>query len=296
MSINEPTSPEQLLIETFPDVTHQPLSPAEPLPISPDDPPWGIPAALLVWGISVLLLIIVQVIATVPYVVYKAFTHGSMEALGTDPNLIFIAILSVFPTHALTFLVVWFVVTNRGRRPLWSTLGWHWPKNFGPWITIGLAIVLLALGTLVTWLIGGNETQLDLIINSSLKTRFATAILAAVTGPLVEELVYRGVLYPALQRTLGAIWAVAIVSLLFVTVHVPQYYSNFGVLAVILLLSVSLTLVRARSRSLLPSYVVHLVFNGIQAVILIVQPFVGKPAENKAVTGFLIQTISRFLS
>jgi membrane protease YdiL (CAAX protease family) len=296
VSINEPTSPEQLLIETFPDVTHQPVSPAEPLPINPDDPPWGIPLAMLVWVISVLLLILVQLIVTVPYVVYKALTHGSMEALGTDPNLIFIAILSVFPTHALTFLVVWFVVTNRGRRPFWSTLGWHWPKNFRPWITIGLAVVLLALGSLVTWLIGGNETQLDLIINSSLKTRFATAILAAVTGPLVEELVYRGVLYPALQKALGAIAAVAIVSLLFVTVHVPQYYSNFGVLAVILLLSVSLTLVRARSRSLLPSYVMHLVFNGIQAVILIVQPFVGKPAENKAVTGFLIQTISRLLT
>lgn len=296
MSINEPTPSEQLLIETFADEPHRPLSPAEPLPINPDDPPWGIPAGLLVWGISVLLLILLQLIVTVPYVVYKVLTHASMENLATDPTLIFISILSVFPTHALTFLVVWFVVTKRGRRPFWSTLGWHWPKNFGPWITIGLAILLLALGSLLTWLVGGNETQLDMIINSSLKTRFATAFLAAVTGPFIEELVYRGVLYPALHRTLGAIWAVAIVSVLFVAVHVPQYYSNLGVIAVILFLSVSLTLVRARSRSLLPSYVMHLVFNGIQAVILIVQPFVGKPAENKAVTGFLIQTISRLLT
>lgn len=297
MSINETASPDQLLIETYPGPAQQQPSPPALVTTNPDDPPWGVSQAVLVWFISVALLVFVPILAALPYVLYKFLTYGSANDLGTDPNLIFFSILGVVPTHILTALVVWFVVTNRGRRPFWRTLGWRWPKNFGPWMTIGSAVLLLAAGMLITRLLGGSETQLDQIINSSLKTRFATAFLAAVTGPLVEELVYRGVLYSAFQRALGVSAAVAIVSALFAGVHVLQYYNNLGVIAVISLLSVSLTLVRARSGSLLPSYVMHLVFNGIQAVVLVVQPFVGKSAiEKEAAAGFLIHTLSRLIT
>jgi membrane protease YdiL (CAAX protease family) len=77
---------------------------------------------------------------------------------------------------------------------------------------------------------------------------------------------------------------------------VLQYYNNLGVIAVIAFLSISLTLVRARSGSLLPSYVMHLVFNGIQAVILIVQPFAGKPAAENQVGGFIVHSLARLFS
>jgi len=65
---------------------------------------------------------------------------------------------------------------------------------------------------------------------------------------------------------------------------------------VITLLSVSLTLVRARTGNLLPCYVMHLVFNGIQGVFLVVEPFIEKYAQQrKAVTGFLMATLLRLL-
>lgn len=248
------------------------------------------------WPLSVVLLAVVPLVTAIPYLVYKQLTSGSVAGLGTDPNLIFFTILGVLPAHVLTFVVVWFIVTQRGRRPFWPTVGWTWPQNFRPLKTIGLAVLLLAAGSALTWQIGGKETQLDQIINSSLKARFATAFLAAVTGPLVEELIYRGIIYSAFQRVFGMVAAVAVVSVLFAGVHVPQYYNNLGVLAVILLLSISLTLVRARSGSLLPSYVMHLVFNGIQAVILVLQPFVGNPATEPQVSGFLIHAVRSLFS
>lgn len=297
VSINDPTSPEQLLVETYAGATDQHPSSPSFVAINPDDPGWGVLQAALLWIISVALLVFVPLLAIIPYLIYKIALNGSTEALGTDANLIFISILGVLPAHILTFMAVWFVVTNRGRRPFWQTLGWAWPRNFGPWKTIGLAVLLLALGVLITKLWGGSETQLDQIINSSLKARFATAFLAAVTGPLVEELIYRGVMYPALQRAMGMGWAVAVVSALFGGVHLIQYFKNLGVIAVIALLSVSLTLVRARTGRLLPSYVMHLVFNGIQSIILLVQPFVEEPAaEKKAALGFLVHGLLQFLT
>jgi len=294
VSINETASPDKVLLETYSDApAQQPRQPPSAA-INPDDPPWGLSQAVLVWVISVVLLFFVPLLAIIPYVAYKVLAQGSTEGLGTDANLIFISILAVLPTHILTFLVVWFVVTSRGRRPFWETLGWSWPRNFGPWKTIGLAILLLLVAGLITRFLGGGETQLERIINSSLKTRFATACLAALTAPLVEELIYRGVLYSAFQRAIGTTAAIVMVSALFAGVHVLQYFNNLGVIAVITLLSVSLTLLRARTGRVLPSYVMHLVFNGVQAVILIVEPFVGKPSpENTSQIGLLVLSFIR---
>ena len=163
-----------------------------------------------------------------------------------------------------------------------------------PWKTILLAVALLVVGVLFTQFLGGKETSLDQIINSSLKARFATAFLAFATAPLVEELIFRGVLYPALQRAIGMVAAVAIVTVLFAGIHVFQYYDNFGVVAVITMLSLSLTLLRARTGRLLPSFVIHLVFNGLQAAYLILQPFVGKSStDSKPVVGFFFHYLSR---
>ncbi|MDQ6652566.1 MAG: CPBP family intramembrane metalloprotease [Acidobacteriota bacterium] len=290
-------SPVEPLIEASPDASDRRRSPPAFMSTTPNDPPWGVSQALLIWVISIALLFIVPLLAIIPYVLYRFLLYGSVEGLGTDANLIFISIISVLPAHILTFLIIWFMVTNRGGRAFWQTFGWTWPENFGPWKTIGLALGLFVLAGFITWLVGGSETQLDQVINSSLRARFATAFLAAATGPLVEELIYRGVLYSALQRAMGMIWAVAVVSILFAGVHVLQYYKNLGVIAVIVILSVSLTLVRAFTGRLLPSYVMHLVFNGIQALYLVLQPFVGKPSvEKNAAVGFIIHNLSRLLS
>ena len=296
MSTNEPVSPDRALIDAYAHTSDQETSQPVPTEINPDDPPWGVGWAVLIFVASLLILVFMQIAVAVPYVVYKTMSGGSTVGLDTDPTLIFYSILGVVPAHILTFLMIWFLVSNRGRRPFWQTLGWTFPQSFGLWKTIVLAVVLLGVGVLFTQLLGGKETALDQIINSSFKARFATAFLAFATAPLVEELIFRGVLYPALQRAIGMIGAVAIVTILFAGIHVFQYFDNFAVVAVITMLSLTLTLLRAYTRRLLPSFVLHLVFNGIQAAFLVLQPFVGRFSNNsKPAVGFLIHHLSRLL-
>jgi uncharacterized protein len=66
--------------------------------------------------------------------------------------------------------------------------------------------------------------------------------------------------------------AVIFVTLLFALVHVPQYWGSVATIAAILSLSFVLTLLRAWTGKLLPCVATHLVFNGIQAVILLLAP------------------------
>jgi len=268
------------VVESPGGVSYQPPA-TTPAIINPDNPPWGALAAFGTWFGSIIFLIFVPIFTALPYMVYAAArgTGGPSESFLADKNLIFFSVLGVFPAHLLTLGFAWLIVTRAGRYPFWETLGWKWPANFGPWKSVGIALLLLGIGMLITYFVGGKTTQLDELINSSYRTRVTTAILAATTAPLVEEVVYRGVLYSAFKRAVGVFASVVIVSILFAGVHVAQYRSNIGVIAVISILSISLTVVRAYSGSLLPSFIIHFVFNGIQSVLLVIQPFIEKSEQ-----------------
>ena len=254
--------------------------------------------AVMVWVVSVILLVFVPVIVALPYMIYRIFTSGgaiSPEAISTDKTLLFLSVLGIIPTHLLTLVIAWMVVSEGGRRPFWKAIGFDWPegtnKKIATMLSVGLALVLLGLAWAVTSIFGGEKTQLDMLIESSMATRFATAFVAFAAAPLVEEIIYRGVLYPAiekiartvmmvlnpaLEKPVGMGIAVAFVSLLFAGVHVFQYYNNISVILVITILSIALTVVRALTGKVYPAFIIHLVFNGIQSIILVLAPFIEK--------------------
>lgn len=260
------------------DPSLQPTSSPEPAGRSP----WlQLLAGILTWFGSLLLLVFVPAIVAVPYLIYLWRTTGlpSAEALATNKTVLFLSILGIVPTHLLTLLLVWLVVSGGRKRPFWKTIGFEWPESVSPVAGTAacllISFTLLLVGFFVTWLWGGNKTQLDLLVESSIPARLATAFVAVFTAPLVEELVYRGVLYSAVERALGQAVAIGAVALLFAGVHVYQYSNNISVIVVITLLSFTLTLMRAYTGKLLPSFVVHLIFNGVQSVIIALSPFFG---------------------
>jgi len=238
--------------------------------------------AVATWFVSVLFLLFVPVIYALPYLIYRIVKTGapSPEALVSDKMLIFFSVAGILPTHLLTFVMVWAVVSYAGRRPFWKNIDFDWPSGSSPAMTtllsVVVAIVLFSIAFAITMLYGQRKTDLDLLIESSNYTRFATAFVAVVTAPLVEELVYRGLLYKALEKAAGVGIAIFCVSLLFAGVHVFQYRNNLAVIAVITLLSITLTVARAVSGKLLPAFIIHLVFNGIQSVLIVVGAFVDK--------------------
>jgi membrane protease YdiL (CAAX protease family) len=104
----------------------------------------------------------------------------------------------------------------------------------------------------------------------------ATALVAVATAPLIEELLYRGLLYRAIEKAAGIGVAIGVVSLLFAGVHVFQYRNNLAVITVITLLSITLTVTRALTGKVLPAFIMHLVFNGIQSVLIVLGGFIDK--------------------
>ena len=238
--------------------------------------------AVSAWIVSVIFLVFVPVIYALPYLIYRIAKTGEFTAveLASDKMLIFFSVAGILPTHLLTFVLIWAIVSYAGRRPFWKNIDFDWPPNSSHAMTtmlsVVLAIVLFGLAFAITMLYGERKTDLDLMIESSIYTRFVTAFVAVVTAPLIEELIYRGLLYKALEKAAGVAIAIVVVSLLFAGVHVFQYRNNLAVIAVITLLSITLTVTRAVSGKVLPAFIIHLVFNGIQSVLIVVGAFVDK--------------------
>ncbi|MBV9958851.1 MAG: CPBP family intramembrane metalloprotease, partial [Acidobacteria bacterium] len=188
--------------------------------------------ALGLWLLSIMLIVMLPNLVALPYVFshYKGAELAQQKWL-TDPKVLLLSVIGIIPAHLITFFAAWVIVTRWRRRPFWRTLNWSFSPGFGFTACAVLAIALYFAGALLAKFIGGGApTDIEMLIDSSTATRITLAVLAVATGPLVEEIVYRGVLYTALEKTLGLWWSVVLVSFLFMFVHVFQYRNNVGVI------------------------------------------------------------------
>ena len=252
--------------------------------VDPDNPRWGVPGALLIWLVSFALQALIPVLFLIPLILHRGLNPSSpdfsklvLELAVTDKTAVLLQIISILPSHLLTLALLWAFVTRFGKRPFLASFGWGWSSRYGVWEgagLVGLGVALFLIGALIAKLLGGDKpTQLEQLINSSTAARYSIAALAVFTAPFIEEFVYRGVVYSALQRLIGVNGAVCFVLALFTLIHVPQYWPNLGVISAVALLSLVLTIVRASSGRLLPCVVIHMAFNAVQAIILIAEPY-----------------------
>ena len=252
------------------------LIPATP---TPNNPPWGSGEALGAWFVSVLCIVFIPSILLLPYLLMQDFSLSDSNELvkfaTNDTAAILIQLLAILPAHILTIVVAWFIVTRRKfdfREMLgWRSGGVRWWHYL---IILGLFFVIAAV---VGNFFPEKENEMIRLLRSSRAAVFAVAFIATVTAPFVEEVVYRGVLYSAFQRTFGTAAGFGLVTLLFALVHVPQYWPSFSTIFLLTLLSVILTSVRVYSGNLWPCIVLHTIFNGLQSVFLIIEPYVPKP-------------------
>jgi uncharacterized protein len=152
------------------------------------------------------------------------------------------------------------------RRLSWRLLGARRPT----WLHAGLGVVFGVGGFIgVNLLIAGllqvfgpvdpPEQQLLSDVTAGGVTTLLAVIAAVVMAPLVEEVVFRGVLFQGMKRRVG-LWPAAVVSsLLFAVVHVevqqPIYSSGFVLLGILFAWTMH------RFGSLVVPLVAHATFN-----------------------------------
>jgi uncharacterized protein len=269
------------------------------LTVNPDNPTWGVPTATICWAISVALLFVVPNVCVLPYIAYRYRDVEITQAtLLADKTFVFLYVLGWLPTHLLTLALIWGVATRLGKYSIWEVFGWTWGSKFNAKTSVMLALILFVVAWGLTVFFGGQKTDLDRILESSRATALLVAFIAVATAPLVEELIYRGLLYSAIQRLVGAWPAVFLVAAMFAGLHVYQYWPNFAAISSITLLSLVLTAIRARTGRLLPCFVIHLVFNGVQSFLIVIEPYLrayierAQPKPQQPALTYLVRLIA----
>lgn len=171
-------------------------------------------------------------------------------------------------------LMLWFV--RRLWRGQWKLadppgFGFVRPRR-GIWflyaVVAGIAAVVLG-GLMAQLLAGEHPVKQDVAVMGqqvSLGMRVLLALLVVCVAPLVEELIFRGVLLSGLMRRMKTGWAVAISALVFGCVHLPDFKFAWYAIPTLVLLGVVLAWLRLHSRSLWPAVTAHAA-NNLVAVI-----------------------------
>jgi membrane protease YdiL (CAAX protease family) len=103
-------------------------------------------------------------------------------------------------------------------------------------------------------------------------------ILAVLAAPVIEELAFRGIMFPALARRMPAMAAICLTSLVFASLHF-----EIQLIGPLFLIAVAFSLAYLYSGSIIVPMVMHLLFNGVTLAIL----FLAKDAPLDALGSFL---------
>ncbi len=254
----------------------------EEVPPDPDRPHWGPVSGVGVWLASVAAIIVIPIIAVIAWYIIESARGAPLPNLAVreemlewlkSPNLLLVQVLSTILAHAITIGICWAVVTQLGKRQFWASLGWSWAgHSFWYWVAFSACVIVALL--LVSQLLSrvlpqSEENSFTELLKSSQQVRIAIAVLATFTAPLVEETVYRGILYSGLRRSFGLTATVVLVTLMFAGVHVLQYLGAWVSIAGLTLLSLALTVIRARTKSILPCVAIHTLNNAFFSVLIL---------------------------
>jgi len=88
-------------------------------------------------------------------------------------------------------------------------------------------------------------------------------IFGVCFAPIIEEIIFRGFLFSVLSEFGGSRLAVPATAVLFALMHAPQLWPSRAGILLILAVGYVLSIVRERSNSLIPSFIVHTAYNGM---------------------------------
>ncbi|MGB7333209.1 MAG: type II CAAX endopeptidase family protein, partial [Terriglobales bacterium] len=104
--------------------------------------------------------------------------------------------------YLLILAYMYVLVTRERRRPdFFAAIHWNWPSNIAGYVVVGFALSV-ALQGLAHFLPIPKELPIDSFFQTPAEA-WALSILSITLAPLMEELFFRGFLYPVLARAIG---------------------------------------------------------------------------------------------
>jgi len=234
-------------------------------PKAGEDPVWSGWDVLLISGVTLLMLFVTQLLIVLAARRFF-YPRESFLDVAQKPSL---ALLSELVTYAIVALYMILLVEVKYEKSFWSAIRWNWPGLIGLSM-LGVGVLMLGFDLLGRFLPMPKTTPFDQFFARPTDA-YLTVAFAVTLGPLMEELFFRGFLYPVIARRMGVVWGILLTALPFGLIHAFQYGYAWGAVLIVFLVGVVLTAVRAATKSVASSFLAHVGYNGTLMVIAALQ-------------------------
>jgi membrane protease YdiL (CAAX protease family) len=190
------------------------------------------------------------------------------------PVLVYVALLTIVG-YGPSLAWCWYVrrrwaageSSGIGWRFRWSDLGWGpltYIAAFGSQVVVAALVLLLEIP-----LSSNVDDVTELDVDRSYLV--ATVITAVVAAPVVEELVFRGVVLRGFLSRLGAVLAISLQGVLFGVAHVDPVRGagNIGLAMVLSAVGIALGAAAYLTRRIGATVIAHAIFNGVVMIIVL---------------------------
>ena len=271
----EPTGQEPTLVPSpMPDLpqiaaTEAPPFPTSPLRVYPPDLQitWSWPHLIIFALFGFISLVVVQAVLA-SYLLPRRHlgTKELQSYLLSNPKF---SIGSMLIWYALLFFFLYVTLSVLRGHSFWNCLGWRkiqpklgeLPRN--PLIYFGAGCGLSLFVAIVS---SRMKTPENIPIEEIFRYRHTALLfmaMAVLVAPLVEETLFRGYLYPLFARSFGIAPGIVVTGVLFGLMHGAQLGWTWALVATLIFVGIVFTLVRARTGSVLASYLMHLGYNSL---------------------------------
>jgi len=163
--------------------------------------------------------------------------------------------------YVLLIVITKAVLSRRGHPSLLQAIHWKWPP-----VQTLLPLGLLGIACAIGIVFAGSLFHIppDLPIEEMMKDRLVANMFLAfgiLPAPFVEELYFRGLMYPALQRRIGNAASIVLTSAAFAAMHASQLANSLAPLFMLFIVGLVLTVIRAITGSVGASFVFHVAYN-----------------------------------
>jgi uncharacterized protein len=233
------------------------LEPLVALPVESPFPAWSlwdvlavlVFTAVAVFGFSLAALFIAR---SVP-----AYRNVPVSDLATNARVVIGAQAAAYP---LVLLFMFVLVRSRTHDRFGRSIHWNWPGISAPGLFAFGIIVAVAVDGLSRFLPIPKSLPMDRYFNDA-TSAYLMAVFGITLAPLLEELFFRGLLYPLLRRAFGLTVAVALTAAAFAAIHGTQLGYAWAPILSIFVVGVVFTVARARTNSVASSFLMHCGYN-----------------------------------
>jgi len=232
----------------------------------PDDlrVPWGW------WDLLLLVVIGFAGLLLSSLLVLTAFVAVGITMNQIKNSIVDQSLFSVIATCLISVALLAYLLAQMRLRfnlPAWHALGWR-SLGIGQ-VPHRVAYVGLVLsGFLLSLIVAASSslftTKTKMPIEQFLQDRRSALlllILSVTLAPLFEETIFRGYIYPVAARTFGVPIGILFTGTIFGLLHSAQLGNSWPQVGLLIFVGIVFTYARARSGTVLASYLLHVSYN-----------------------------------